>query len=127
MSYKNVVIKAVNLAIQKNLSPVDAWERVVVEEFPGSKESQKKSCPKNTFLGLCEEGKINGIPSGTYTRSIKNKRYALNAIKILSTNSALTASELWKEVLKKETDKNKVPNSQMEVVLALWKIGLIRK
>ncbi len=101
MSYKNVVIKAVNLAIQKNLSPVDAWERVVVQEFPGSKESQKKGCPKNTFLGLCEEGKIKGIPNGTYTRSTKNKRYALNAIKILASNSTLTSSELWKEVLKK--------------------------
>lgn len=50
-----------------------------------AKEHQvkKKGCPRNAFLGLYEEGLVKGIPSGNYTRSKKNKEYAIKAVKIL--------------------------------------------
>ena len=63
-------------------SIVEIWSRSVKTVFPLSKSSQKKSCPKNTFLSLCEEGLIKGIPEGTYTKSIKNKEYALKAVEL---------------------------------------------
>lgn len=37
------------------------YEKAVEEVFPNSKSSQEKSCPKNAFLGLCEEGLVKGI------------------------------------------------------------------
>lgn len=127
MSYATVALRAVELADSKKISPVEAWERCVKNEFPDLPSSQNKGCPKNTFLGLREEGLIKGIPIGKYTRSLNNKRYALNALKILASNkkNVLVPSELWIEVLKLEADKNKKSNSQMNVVLALWEKGII--
>ena len=95
--------------------------------YHDSETSQSKSCPKNAFLGLCEEGKADRIPSGKYTRSIDNKRYALRALEFLvnSRNRDLVSSELWNEVLKSESDKSKRHNCQMDVVLALWEAGLL--
>ncbi|WP_420865668.1 DUF6979 family protein [Dickeya oryzae] len=43
----------------------------------------KKSCPLSAFLGLCEDGYIKGIPKGKYTKSYKNKKYAVVAADIV--------------------------------------------
>jgi hypothetical protein len=117
------------LIIKKNISPVLAWDKAVTVEFPDSISSQKKSCPKNAFLGLCEEGLIEGINSGDYTQSDLNKKYSITAIKILAShkNKTFSPPELWKAVLKKlNADHEKQHNSQMNVVLALWNEGLIK-
>jgi hypothetical protein len=53
-------------------SLVGIWSTSSKEVF-ATKSSQEKNCPKNTFLGLCEEGLVKGIPQGNYTKSIKNK------------------------------------------------------
>ena len=50
------------------------WEICAQVAYPDSETSQSKSCPKDAFLSLCEEGKVDRIPSGKYTRSIDNKR-----------------------------------------------------
>jgi hypothetical protein len=102
---------------------IEIWSRSAKEVFK-TKSSQEKSCPKNTFLGLCEEGFVNGIPKGNYTKSVKNKEYALKAIAILKQNKETTFSpkELWNKL--ELGDKRS--NSQMDVVLALWENGLIR-
>jgi hypothetical protein len=114
-------------AMQSNfgsLHPLEFWEKAAKELFE-SKDSQEKSCPKNTFLGLCEEGLVKGISKGNYTKSIKNKEYALKAVAILKQNTQTTFSpkELWKKL--ELGDKRS--NSQMDVVLALWEHGLIVK
>ncbi len=83
MSYKNVAIHAARLAKDNNMHPLNAWQVCVEQQYPLSESSQLKSCPKNTFLGLCEQGKVLGIPSKKYTRSTENKRYALKAVEIL--------------------------------------------
>ena len=100
----------------------EVWIKYVKENFD-TKSSQEKGCPKNTFLGLCEEGLVKGIPKGKYTNSIKNKKYALKAIEILKQNTQTTFSpkELWEQLELGE----KRHNSQMDVVLALWNEGLI--
>ncbi|WP_431167235.1 DUF6979 family protein [Tenacibaculum halocynthiae] len=102
----------------------EMWHKYVKENFD-TKSSQEKGCPKNAFLGLCEEGLVKGIPKGKYTKSVKNKKYALQAVEILKQNTQTTFSpkELWKQL----ELGDKKHNSQMDVVLELWEKGLIKK
>lgn len=102
-----------------------AWEITADEVFGKNTASANKGCPKSTFLGLCEAGYVKGVRSGNYTRSEKNKKYGMDAIKILQDNPELAntnsgAKSLWKMVA-----GDKQSNSQMEVVLALWNHNLI--
>ena len=105
-------------------SAESAWNVAVLDVFPNSQSSQVKGCPKGTFLGLCESGKIVGIPDGEYTRSKKNKLYGLKALELLRISPILADDEsaLWKRVM---AGQDKVPNHQMDVVVSLWKAGLI--
>ena len=105
-------------------SPQDAWERATSEIFGKGTPSQKKGCPKGAFLGLCEEGYVKGVPPGNYTNSTKNKRYALQAVKILRGNPVISKDpkSLWALVMQGEPKSH---NSQMDVVAALWRKGLI--
>jgi hypothetical protein len=105
-------------------SPQDAWEQATAEQFPDSTSSQEKGCPRGAFLGLCEEGLVRGIRSGHYTRSQKNKRYAVDAVALLQADPSLAHHEalLWSRAVAGE---NIAPNAQMDVVIALWDNGLI--
>lgn len=115
--------KAAIKAAKEGENPIESWEKAAIALFK-SLDSQKKSCPKSTFLGLCEAGLVNGIPKGNYSKSIKNKKYALKAVKILKqhTETRYLPKELW-EKLDLEDKKH---NSQMDVVLALWEHGFIK-
>lgn len=119
--YAKAALNAVNLIKTGTIkSPVEAWEKATSDIFGKGSPSQIKSCPRGAFLGLCEEGRVTGIDKGNYTRSLKNKGYATEAIRILEGNPGFTGSpkELWEEVV---DSKDIVPNSQMDVVLALWR------
>ena len=109
---------------KESYSIIEIWSRSAKEVFK-TKSSQEKSCPKSTFLSLCQEGLVKGIPKGNYTKSVKNKEYALKAVTILKQNTQATFSpkELWGQL--ELGDKRS--NSQMEVVLLLWENGLIVK
>jgi len=124
-SYGKAALEAVRLftnGIAKN--PRDAWEKATAQIFGKGTSSQKKPCPRNAFLGLCEDGLVKDIPSGQYTRSQKNKKYALNAVKTLKQNPELSRDKhsLWNAVL---AGKQKTHNNQMDVVIALWNEELI--
>ncbi|QXP65785.1 hypothetical protein [Polaribacter sp. AHE13PA] len=121
--YGQTAIKAVK-NYKRSYSITEVYIRAAKEIFE-TKSSQEKGCPKGTFLGLCEAGLVKGIPKGTYTKSIKNKEYALQAIEILkwADNKTYTPKELWAEL----NLGDKRSNSQMDVVLALWNEGLIVK
>ena len=128
MSYGIVAVNAATLAIESKISPVDAWQQAVRKEYPDSKESQLKSCPKNTFLGLCSEGLVKNISKRNYTKSELNRWYAKNAVAILKTNKSeiFTPLELWRAALQASGAAiNKTHNSQMNVVLALWDGGMV--
>jgi|AMWB02.1.fsa_nt_gi hypothetical protein len=105
-------------------SPLGAWVEAAQELFPGKPSSQRKGCPKDAFLGLCEEGLVKGIPKGCYCNSFKNKGYALDAIALLKHDprAAQDPERLWTLVMRGE---RKVHNSQMDVVTALWNASLI--
>ena len=67
--YGKAAVDAVRL-IQKDpsIDPLSAWQSALANYFPSESESWKKGCPRNTFLGLCEEGRIVGVPKGNYTK-----------------------------------------------------------
>ncbi len=121
--YGSAAIKAVSYIIKKYTSnPVEAWNNATIEIFGKDTPSQKKSCPKGAFLGLCESGFIKGVKSDKYTNSIENKKYAVEAVKILKNNPQMSKNEpgLWFMVA-----GNKTHNQQIDVVIALWNTQLI--
>lgn len=66
-----------------------------------------------------------GVPPGEYNTKISdNKEYSFNAIAVLRWNPALADDQvlLWRKI---GNEKLK-PNSQMDVVRALWKDGMIK-
>jgi hypothetical protein len=106
--------------------PVTAWKNSARAVFPDSESSQNKGCPKDAFLGLCEAKLLRGVPGGHYTRSVLNKGYALKAVDILKTNPRLSNNEdtFWQAV---QGANGKAHNSQMDVVIALWRRDLIER
>ncbi len=107
-------------------SPIEAWKSATSEIFGQGTSGQAKGCPKNTFLGLCEDGLVKGVAPDRYnTRISKNKEYAVQAVKLLRDNPDLASSKvaLWTMV----ADAGRVHNSQMDVVISLWNRGLLIK
>lgn len=115
-------VKLVLLVLEEGIeSPIDAWEKAA-SKIIKSQSSQKKSCPKNAFLGLCEKGMIRGIKGGSYNAGQKNKKYAIKAVKILRKQPELSEDKkaLWAEV------SDKSHEDQMDVVISLWNKKLIK-
>ena len=105
------------------MSPAKRWESAMEKLYPTSPSARKKGSPRGAFLGLCEEGLVKGILAGQYTASKDNKDYAVQAAGLLTEGSRKwSIGELWRAV---SPDPEKAHNSQMDVVLALWKNGLI--
>lgn len=123
--YGKAAIHAVDLVVSGKIEyPDDAWEIATNDIFGKGTSAQNKGCPKGAFLGLCEEGLIKGVPAGSYTKSKKNKAYALKAVQILKESPAIRFDkrELWNKVMAGEDKKH---NEQMDVVTSLWINDLI--
>jgi hypothetical protein len=104
-------------------TPIARWEYAMNELYRTSPTSRKKSRPRGAFLGLCEEGLVQGIPAGNYGASKDDKGYAVHAIALLSEGAkSWSTTALWQAVT---SDPEKKHNSQMDVVMALWKNGII--
>lgn len=82
---------------------------------------------QGAFLGLCEEGRLIGVPSGSYTKSKLNKNHTVRAVRLLCSKPHLAndVAKLWSEVMSSGEDENKCHNQQMDVVVALWNAQLI--
>jgi len=116
--YGQVAKIATTLLISNQVNdPIKAWDIATAQVFPDSISSRSKGCPKNSFLGLCEDGFVVGVKKGSYTRSKKNKNYAIKAITLLHNNHTLSEKELWQLVI---DEPNKQHNYQMDVVKTLW-------
>ena len=127
--YGRAALVAVELCRNKKISPTAAWEESIASETT-SKSSQEKSCPKSTFLGLCEEGSIVGIVPGSYIEKDNdkcNKAYAIEAVRLLIEDSSrrVNVTALWRKVMQNVGGLNKAQNNQMAVVVALWNKGEI--
>lgn len=109
--YGQVAVRAAKYVKEGN-SARSAWETASCEIFERGSASQIKGCPKNAFLGLFAEGQG------------KNAEYAQTALRYLKSNpnKNVAADELWRIVM---SGTPKVHNQQMDVVLSLYKEGLI--
>ena len=109
--YGKTAVKAYEYYID-GMSLDDAWKKASLEVI-GTDSGRTKSCPKNTFRGLYD-GNYNSI----------NAKHGRDAVKILMENpkKSYTKAELWALVT---NNSGKNPNSQMDVVLALWEYGYI--
>ena len=122
--YGAVAVAAVEL-VHGGLAPASAWAQAALAIFPHSQSQQDKGCPRGAFLGLCEAGIVAGVQTGKYSGSVKNKGYAVRAVTLLGADPSLAESGskvLWDRVMSGES---KAPNGQMDVVLALWRNGLL--
>jgi hypothetical protein len=117
--YGECAVQAAKLASNCG-NPVSAWNQAAASTFNESRSAREKGCPKSTFLGLCENGLVAGVAAGKYTRSVDNKAYAMKALTLLRQNNELADDPrlLWRSVM---GNVQKVENSQMEVVIALWR------
>lgn len=107
----------------ESIDPRYSWKQIAKDKFDGLKAAQEKSCPMSSFLGLCEEGMVKYIQKGYYTRSISNKKYAVEGVRLLKEDPSLNETQLWNLIEK--DDPNKKPNNQMNVVKALFDKGYI--
>jgi len=121
--YGEAALMAARQEASAKASPAARWQSPMERLYPTSPIARKKGCPRGAFLGLCEEGLVKGIPPGQYTKSKDNKAYAVRAAALLAEGTQnWSISALWQAVT---DDPEKTHNSQMDVVLALWKNGLI--
>lgn len=125
-NYGAAALLAHHIIESKNQSPSDAWDNAI-----NQLQCAAKSCPKSTFLSLCEDGWIIDVDRGNYTRSTDNKEYAIEAISLLKSKqiseSQLTPKYLWCR-LASNIKANNIRisyNQQMHVLLALKAAGLI--
>ena len=121
--YGEAALMATRQGSSADINPVARWESAMKRLYPTSPAARKKGCPRGAFLGLCEEGLVKGIPAGHYTASKDNKAYAIHAAALLTEGTqSWSISALWQAVT---NDPEKTHNSQMDIVLALWKNDLI--
>ena len=120
--YGEAALLAVRMELYgKALTPLERWQDAVGKVYP-TPAGQKKSAPRMAFVGLCEAGLVKGIAAGNYAAGNRNKDYAVQAVALLKAGTHKTVSQLWTAV----TDGDGTEHaSQMDVVLALWKNGLI--
>ena len=65
--YGEAAIRSIELITESSHdSPVSAWNQATSEIFGKGSSSQKKGCPRNAFIGLCESGLVKGV---TYDRN----------------------------------------------------------
>ncbi|HEY5232000.1 MAG TPA: hypothetical protein VIK35_00500 [Verrucomicrobiae bacterium] len=122
-AYGKAALAAAQDCERNHRSPTVAWSDAVKKEFPKSKRSQEKCCPRGAFLGLCEAGLVRGVPRGDYIGPTLNAQYAIAAVTQLWKEPSLAndALKLWRRV----TPGLKTPNQQMNVVIALWEKCLL--
>ena len=121
--YGEAALMAARQVVSGDSRPIARWEYAMNELYRTSPTSRKKIRPRGAFLGLCEEGLVKDIPAGQYGATREDKSYAVRAAGLLAEGAQRwSTSSLWQAVI---SDPEQKHNSQMDVVLALWKNGLI--
>lgn len=87
-----------------------------------------KECPKAAFLGLCENGNVIGVPSGTYMRSNAiNKQRAIDIRNIImNKNPPALPTVMKKNVWKQVTSPTKADEGVINVVYGLFNGGVLQ-
>ena len=77
--YGAVAVRA-TVRATRGLDPTRAWQESAKEEFPGSPSSQKKGCPRSTYLALAGAGHLKNVAPGQYTSATENRQHAEDAL-----------------------------------------------
>jgi hypothetical protein len=121
--YGEAALMAARQGASAKVNPVARWNDAMEKLYPTSATARRKVCPRGAFLGLCEEGLIQGIPAGAYAATRDNKAYAVRAVALLTQGTEhRSTSALWRAVI---NGAERAHNNQMDVVLALWNNDLI--
>lgn len=125
--YGEVALAATKYVREDDYTPEDAWKKAA-GEICCSYTSAKKDCPRYAYLGLCEDGRVVGVPEGNYTDSFKNKAYAIIALDLLLGGFSANKS-LWGEVQREfrkqyHQEPAKSDQGELQVVCALWEAQL---
>jgi hypothetical protein len=121
--YGEAALVAARQESSNGLTPVARWQDAMERLYPTSSTARRKTGPRGAFLGLCEEGLVKGIPPSHYAASKDNKAYAVHAVALLAEGTQKwSTTALWQAVT---NDPGKKHDSQMDVVLALWKNDFI--
>src|SRR5262245_52920336 len=101
-NFREASVRAVRVYAPLGNSPVNAWNLATADLLGDGTSSQRKGCSRNAFLGLCEEGLVQGFAPGHYTRSNLNRAYALAAVAPLRRSPELSSdtAALWRLVTK---------------------------
>ena len=119
--YGEAALLAVRMELYgKALTPVERWQDAVGKVYPTTPVGQKKRGPREAFVGLCDAGLVKGIAAGEHGGVNRNRDYAIEAVRLLRAGEHKTVSQLWSAV-----GDNAEHGAQIDVVLALWKNGLI--
>ncbi|WP_457634278.1 DUF6979 family protein [Oceanithermus desulfurans] len=110
------------LQLGEESDPRKAWRKAICQ-FTLSQSTRTKGCPLATYLFLCQEGRVVGVPKGKYTDGDKNGKHALEALRLLKKDAswASNKTKLWKEVAGSEINHNQ----QLDVVLSLFDKDLL--
>jgi hypothetical protein len=124
--YGKCAVKSARIAAS-GMTPRDAWEQVSTALFGKGTSSQRKVCPRGAFLGLCAAGLIKHVHpdcNSDDSPTNVNGQYAVQAVKTLHEAPSLADGQmaLWRAVMK---GGQKQYNQQMDVVIALFKEGLL--
>ncbi len=95
--YGEVALIAVKMVTDQAIEPRAAWQQAANSTFGKGSSQAHKGCPRDAFLGICEEGMVKGVLIGKHTRSRLNKEYAVEALRLLATKPYLahSAVALW--------------------------------
>jgi hypothetical protein len=113
---------AARLEVPATVTAAQRWETAVRQLYPEKPYLQKKTAPRGAFLGLCDKGMVKGVAAGEGGGSDKHGVYAVQAVELLRAGTHRTVPALWSAVTDGDESAH---NAQMDVVLALWKNGLI--
>ena len=105
----------------KALLPAERWQDAVTRLYPSAPAAQKKACPRGAFVGLCGAGLVRGISATDGAQGNRNGDYAVEAARLLRAGTHKTVTQLWQAV----APAGVVHDSQMDVVLALWKNDML--
>jgi len=120
--YGEAALIAARLDVAERVSAAERWDVAVRRLYPDKPYMQKKGAPKGAFLGLCEAGLVKDIAADGAASGNRNGTFAVKAVALLKAGTHRTVPALWAEVSAGEELEH---GAQMDVVLALWKNGLV--
>ena len=123
MGYGQIAVDAANI-FQQLVIPtlLQSWNNSLSQN-----NTSDKDCPRVTFLGLCEDGFVSGVPKGKYIKKnisvIKQKAIGIRNI-IMNNNPpsipTQTKTSIWKRVGGTGNDQGVI-----DVVYTLFNNGML--